>query len=74
MLLSTALRRLPKAATAHAPEAFASTSASTVNDNQHAGLLALLAAGAASAAFVGNQKADCTAIAAVVGKEGFDAR
>jgi hypothetical protein len=37
-------------------------------------LLALLAAGAASAAFVGNEKADCTAIAAVVGKEDFDAR
>ncbi|KAL3798593.1 hypothetical protein ACHAWO_014002 [Cyclotella atomus] len=74
MLLSTAFRRLPRAATANAAKAFASTSASNASDNHHAGMLALLAAGAASAAFVGNEKADCTAIAAVVGKEDFDAR
>lgn len=72
MLLSTALRRLPRA-TPHAARAIGTT-ASNVDSNQNAGLLALLAAGAATAAVVGNEKADCTAIAAVVGKDNFDAR
>lgn len=69
MILSTALRRLPRAAPT-ATKAFASTSA----DGSNVGWLALAAAAAMAASTATNEKADCTAIAAVVGKDNFDAR
>lgn len=68
------LRRLPKSPGA---KAFASIlpASSNIDVNPNSGLFAILtAATAATAVLVGNDKADCTAIAAVVGKENFDAR
>lgn len=75
MMLNTALRRLP-AARSTAIRAFATSSTATDTNSTNSRLLAALvaSAGVTAIATKEDKKADCTAIAAVVGKKDFDAR